>query len=51
MTINAAAVFFLIAFILALVGAFIAPINPRVTHATIAALAAGLFCLATGLGG
>jgi hypothetical protein len=50
MTLTLAAVFYLIALILAFVGAIFAPINPRITHATIAALAAGLFCQATGLG-
>ena len=51
MTFTLAAVFYLVALILALIGAIFTPVNPRLTHATLAALAAGLLCSATGLGG
>lgn len=51
MTINLAAVLYLIALILFLVNLIFAPLSPRVTQAGLAAVAAGLFCSATGLGG
>lgn len=50
MTVTAAAVFFALAAILALVLAAVAPLHPRFGHVTIALIAIGLFCMATGLG-
>lgn len=50
MTFTLAALFFLLAIVLAVVLAVAAPLHPRLGHITIALVAAGLFCMATGLG-
>ncbi len=50
MTINLAAVFYLIALILAFIAAAFLPAHPRLLPAAVGFLSLGLFCSATGLG-
>lgn len=50
MTINLAAIFYLVALVLAFIAATWAPAHPRLVPAAIGFLGAGLFCSATGLG-
>ncbi|HEX8108510.1 MAG TPA: hypothetical protein VF516_12340 [Kofleriaceae bacterium] len=51
MTINLAAIFYLVALVLAFIAAAFLPAHPRLLPAALGFVAAGLFCSATGLGG
>lgn len=51
MTVNLAAVLYLVALILFIINAAFAPLSPRITQAGLACVAGGLFCSTTGLGG